>query len=297
MNRKAQIFTVLAILLIMLMFASFEIFSSIRERESIKTRVSSMDSFLNSIEDNLERQMYISGFRILFLAEGKITSQGYYVNVNDFFQEAFFNGTVGGVANQSILTGATYSDFLDSINNKAKKINVVINMANSTINITQEDPWNVKFTLTSDFIMNDREGLASWKKTQVISAYIPVEGFEDPSHVINTRVLRKINKTIYTFDNESIANLSAHFDGKYYIANPDAPSFLKRLEGDFTPDPNGIETFIDTYEIQLQGYSIKPAMSVVDYVYFTDADTGSSVSGMPFYFKIDDGHKPFYQIP
>ena len=68
MNKKAQIFTVLAIVLIMLMFVSFEIFSMIRERDSIKTRVSSMDSFLNSIEDNLERQMYISGFRILFLA-------------------------------------------------------------------------------------------------------------------------------------------------------------------------------------------------------------------------------------
>ena len=145
--------------------------------------------------------------------------------------------------------------------------------------------------------MNDKEGLASWKKSQVISTFIPVGGFEDPSHIINTRVLRKINRTIYSFDNTSIANLSGHFNGKYYIANPDAPSFLKRLEGDFTSDPNGIETFVDTYEIQLQGYPIKSTMSVVDHIYFTDADTGSTVSGMPSGFRIDEGHKPFYQIP
>ena len=48
---------------------AFEIFSVVEQRQPIKMRISSMDSFLFSLEENLERQVYISGFRIIFLAD------------------------------------------------------------------------------------------------------------------------------------------------------------------------------------------------------------------------------------
>jgi len=301
-SKKAQFFSILAILIISLMFFSFEIFSVISERNVIKTRVSTMDNFLNSVEENLERQMFISGFRIIFLAENYITSTGDYINVDSVFNEAFFNGTIYGV-NDSILLGATYDDLLISLNQKAKKINVDITLTNSTINISQDDPWNVKFTLTSDFVMEDKEGLAKWEKTQVISAFIPVTDFEDPIYVVNTlaKVSRKINKTIYEGNYVSgadVSNLLSHVNNGYYAENSDAPSFLKRLEGSVSADPNGIESFVNIPEISQQGITTYEK-TTMDYIYFsTNNPPYYSVSGMPAWFYIDneDDHLNKYQV-
>jgi Flp pilus assembly protein TadG len=300
-NKRAQLFTALSIVLIGLMFISFEIFSYFHERQTIKTRVSSMDNFLFSIEKNLERQMYISGFRILFLAENDIASSGRYVDVDVFFNEAFFNGTVNGVSNDTFLSGSTYNDFINSINNKSVKINVEIILTNSTINVTQVDPWNVKFTLTSDFVMSDKQGLARWDKRQVISTLIPIIGFEDPLYVVNcySRLSRKINKTVYDgnyangFD---VSNLLNHVNNKYYSTSSDAPSFLDRMEGKLSANPNGIESFVIIPELQSQGIPTT-VKSTVDHVYFSGEDIlHYGVDGMPSWFRIDDNHYIKYNL-
>ena len=259
-----------------------------------------MDSFLNSVEKNLERQMYISGYRIIFLAENKITTSGNYINVNNFFNEAFFNGTINGVSDD-ILIGATYNDLNNSLNQKAKKINVEVKLKNSFINISQDDPWNVKFTLVSDFIMQDKENIAKWEKQQIISAFIPVTEFEDPVYVVNTyaKISRKIKTTPYEgnyVNGGDFTNLIEHVSNGYYSANADAPSFLKRLEGSFSSDENGIESFVYIPEISAQGISVSDK-SLIDHIYFSSNNPSySAVSGMPAWFKIDDAHKAKYQI-
>lgn len=297
-NKQAQIFSILAILLISLMFLSFELFSFLQENKSVKTRVETMDSFLSSIEENLMRQVYISGFRILFLAENKITSTGEYINVESFFNEAFFNGSVNNEEN-SILIGATYEDIVNSVNNKAKKINVEVNLSNSFLIINQSDPWNINITLVSDFVMQDKEELAKWEKTQVISTLIPISFFEDPLFIVNSyaRVSRKINQTPYEGD-YTLANLNDHLDKGFYAVNSFGPSFLKRLEGDLSEDPNGIESFVNIPDFSSQGLITKDK-SVVDYIYFSSENPIShTVSGMPSWFKIDseDNHTEKYGI-
>lgn len=305
MNRKGQIFTILAIVLIMLVFLSFEIFSFLHEGKSIRTRVSTMDAFLFSIEQNLERQIYISGFRILFLAEDKITSTGDYINVDDFFNEAFFNGTVGGLEpNNSILLGATYNDLLTSINYYADKINVEITLQNSSLVVSQSDPWNVNVTLISNFMMNDKSGLARWEKVQKISALIPVTYFEDPLFTINSyaKISRKINQTCYEgnyVNGEDVSNLLDHVNQGYYAANPFAPSFLNRLQGNLAADENGIESFVNIPELSAQGLPVYDK-TTIDYIYFNPSNNPGfcTVPGMQSWFKIDDtdGHLEKYEV-
>jgi len=299
MNKRAQIFTVLAIVMIGLLFISFEVYSSARKGNSIQTRVDTMKNFLNSIESNLERQMFISGFRILFLSETEI-ADGNYIDVDDFFNEAFFNGTINEIPEESILPGATYDSITSSINAKASKINVVINMTNPVITIEQVDPWNVKFTLSTTFVMEDKEGLARWEKVQNISAFIPIEGFEDPIFTIEGRVPRQIYKSPYDGyfnDSNDLSNLSLHFYGKYYVNNTDAPSFLNRLEGNLSADPNGIESFVDIHDISAQSLDVDTEKSAVDHIYFgPSGPTGESVSGMPAYLRLDTAHFERYQL-
>ena len=294
-SKKAQLFSILAILIISLMFLSFELFSFIHQKNVIKTRVSTMDSFLYSIEQNLERQIYISGFRILFLAEHHITSTGTYINVDDFFNEAFFNGTVNNISN-NILLGATYSDLINSLNQKASKINVDITLSNTFINISQDDPWHVKFSLVSDFIMQDKGNLAKWEKQQVLSAFIPIEGLEDPLYIVNgyAKVYRTINQTPY--EGSYGSNLLSHVNNGYYATNSFAPSFLNRLEGNLSADENGIESFVNLLEFSQQGIPVLEK-SCIDYIYFSSNNPSYyPVAGMPSWFRIDyeDGHQEKY---
>ena len=291
--KKGQVFTIIAIFLIVLSFLSFEFFAFLQENKSVKTRVATMDSFLSSVEENLERQIYISGFRILFLAESEIVSTGNYISdIDAFFQEAFFNGTVNGVGNNSILLGATYPDLIDSLNDKAININVNITLGNSKLYVNQSDPWNLNITLVSDFLMTDKGDLARWEKVQIISTLIPVTFFEDPVFTINSlaRVSRKVNKTIYEGNyvvGSDVSNLEDHVAKGYYSENTDAPSFLKRFEGDLSPDPNGIESFVNIPEFSAQGITTY-SKTIVDYIYFSASNpTHYGVTGMPSWFRID----------
>jgi len=298
-DRCGQLFTILTILLIALMFVSFEIFSEFHENRAIKTRVSTMDSFLHSIEKNLERQLYIAGFRAIFLAENEITLTGKYIsNITEFFEEAFYNGTVKGVPN-NITLGATYTDMINSVNSKGDKINVNISMTNTSIEFKHNDPWNIRFTMISDFIMQDKQGLARWEKRQNISVLLPIEGFEDPMFIKEARALvsRKINRTVYEgnyTDAGDVSNLKDHVNKEYYAANPNAPSFLNRLEGDFDIDINGIESFV--YIPNLPSDLQNIGETCIDYLYFGSGGAGTSVMGMQDWFRIDDAHKAKYQV-
>ena len=298
MHKKGQMFTLIVIVLIGLLFISFEIFSIAQERNTVKNRISSMETMMFSIEKNMERQMYISGFRTTFLAEQQITNTGQYINVDHFFNEAFFNGSVSG-SNTSIMAGATYSDIIASINQKAAKINVVIALSDPHVIINQEDPWNIKYSLISNFTLEDKSNLARWNKQQIVSAYIPITGFEDPIYIVNTNALisRKINKTLYQgayVNGEDVSNLAAHLSNGYYAANPIAPSFLNRLAGNMSADINGIESFVDLNKLSQQDMETQDK-SCVDYIYFSESNPISfGIQGMPSWFRLDDTHLAFY---
>jgi len=142
-SKKSQIFTLIAIALLFLFFVSYEIYSIMYERQAIKTRVKTMDSFLFSMEKYLERQFYVSGFRILFVSENQITKTGSYIqDFNSFFSEAITQGTVSG-QESDILAGTTLTDIENSVTEKADSMNLYVNFSNINVKVTQEDPWNV----------------------------------------------------------------------------------------------------------------------------------------------------------
>jgi len=209
---------------------------------------------------------------------------------NSSFEEAFFNGTIEGYTDsefEAIMTGAKFSDIVNNIRIKANKINANVSFSNPTMTVSQDDPWNVKITFGSNFVMEDLGGLASWDKTQSIIAYVPIVGFQDPSYFINTGVDVSINQTPYTTFTSS--TLQLHAENTFYLANIDAPSFLDRLEGNIAvSNTNGIESLAVPKLSSISGRSI------VDHEYFSGTG-GSQVSGMPIWFIIDSEHQSIYQ--
>ncbi|MBI2452020.1 hypothetical protein HYV50_02995 [Candidatus Pacearchaeota archaeon] len=297
-NKKGIFFTMMAILIISLFVLSYTFYNEIKEDKSVNNRVNTMNNFLFSVEKDLERQMYIFGFRTIFLIEKKIVETGTYrTNINQTFHEAFFNGTIYGEA-QALLNDAKFSHFNNTINNNAKKINVDIIFSDPKVEVTQDDPWHIKVTLIADLEMSDIGGVALWKKTEKISGRISVENFEDPIYytITSGRASNKITRTPYT-DFSVIADFSEHATNSYYKADSDAPSFLDRLAGNITiANPQGIESIVNLQKLSQQGVSVQEK-STIDHIYFSsDNPSFGCVNGMPSWFRIDDTHADKYNV-
>lgn len=299
-NKKAVIFTTLTIVMLSLFFLGFSMFALVQNRDAINDRVESLNNFVFSVEEDLPRQLYISGFRSIFLFEKMILESGSYIsNFNSTFEELFYNGTLYG-ENQDLMIGATFSEIIDNINIKANKVNANISLSNPFIEIFQEDPWNIKIILRVDMKIKDNAELVLWNKTKEIISYIPIQGFEDPLYIVNGNglVSNKINKTIYSdfVDGTDVSNLLEHLENSYYIESSDAPSFIDRLQGKTSANINGIESLVYLPKLSAQGISIKDKC-VVDYIYFSNNNPSVNiVSGMPSWFKIDDSHLDLYDV-
>lgn len=295
-NKKGIFFTLIAIAAISLFLSGYTFYTNYSERSTIKDRVSTLNNFVFSMEENLERQIFISGFRSLFIMQTESVEQGtYIINATASLNELFFNSTYNGIE-ESIMLGATFSDIQDFIEQKANKVNLDISLSNPSIYLTQTDPWHVDVVLIADFNARDQGGLVSWNKTKTYSAKIPITDFEDPIYLLNTGgiVTNKIEKT--PFSEFTISNLNNHTSGKYYKESTEAPSYLNRLQGSNNPSDFGIESLVYIPQLSNQGISTQDK-SVVDYIYFSSNNPVScKITGMSNWFKLDQAHLADYNV-
>lgn len=294
MNKRGIFFTVLVILILTMFVISFAFYSQIQERKTTQKRIETMNSFLFSIEKDLPRQVYVSGFRTIFLIEGQIVESGSYVSsLDSIFQESFFNGTISGVP-QPLMIGATFPEIQAKMQDKAAKINANITLSNPVLTVTQDDPWNVKFILTTDFLMEDLSGLVFWNKTETTVSYVPVENFDDPIYLVNTGGIFS-NKISKALDVSDFTGMDSNYTK--YMNNSDAPSFLGKLQGLETPDENGIESLVNLEKLSNLGINAKEGVTIVDHSYFSlNPLPGCHVQGKEGWFLLDPGHLAAYGL-
>jgi hypothetical protein len=300
LNKKGFIFTLSAIVLLSLFFLIYGINSLKNQDESTSDRVKSLNSFMFSLEENLQRKVYVSGFRVLFLMQKRIIDTGEFItDFNSTFEEVFYNGTIyNEPQDPDLIKNIVYDEIISEINSEAGKINAQINISNPSISVFQEDPWNVIVLFEADFLLKDKASLVLWNKTQSIKAKIPILGFEDPLYLVNSPITNQYNKTPYTtfVTGSDVSNLKLHLENHYYTNSTLAPSFLDRFENNPGPDTNGIESFVYLPDLSAQGITPKDK-TVVDYIYFSSlTPSDNSVSGMPSWFKLDDAHLNIYNV-
>ncbi|MEM0465881.1 MAG: hypothetical protein QXW97_04255 [Candidatus Pacearchaeota archaeon] len=300
-NKKSMIFTIIAIIILSVFLLTYTVYSIGKDRKSINKRIETMNNYIFSLEKDLPRQLYISGFRIIYIFEKKIIDSGIPINnLNDSFEELFYNGTLYGEP-QILMNGVTYSSILNNVNTKAESFNIFINLTNPELKVSQTDPWNVRIDLKVDLFMMDKGNLAIWNKTEYITTFIPIEFFEDPLYVLNTgkRVTNKIRKTIYLpfVNGTDVTNLNLHSQNSMYINSSDSPSFLERLQGKFDANINGIESLVYLPKLSAQGISVDNSKSCIDHIYFSSNNPSSrNIKGMPNWFRIDDDHLEVYNV-
>lgn len=302
LNKGGMFFTFLAILIISILILSTNFFSVISERTRVQKRVETLNSFVSAVEDDLQRKIYITGFRSIFVFESYINEQGDYINdANIGLQELFFNGTLYGIE-QNVTAGAKFSDIVVDLNSKASKVNAFVSLTNPRINVSQTDPWNLRFVLDAELSIADIGNLVSWNKSISIVSLVPIEEFADPIYAINTngRILNNVSRTPYSVfvNGSNTVNLSDHLENSFYINSSSAPNFLNRLEGDYSASEYGVESLVNLDELAGQGFDIENK-SVVDYIYFSTNNPAAcdvQESGLPSWFKLDTPHLGVYQV-
>jgi hypothetical protein len=301
LNNRGVFFTLMALIVLSIFLFSTVTYSDFLVRESTQKRVESMDNFVFSTEKNIERQMFINGFRTIFAFETKIAEDGNYLNhTQEAFQESFFNGTIYG--HQNNLTAKTnFSEMKSKIEQAANKVNMNILLTNPSLSVGQEDPWNVVYSLTVDFYAFDASGLATWNKTFVVKSKIPIDAFADPVYTVNTNgfVSNKIIKTPYSnfVSGPDVSNLSNHTLNSYYINSSSGPSFLMRLEGNLGPSANGLESLVNLEKLSSLGFTANPGKSIVDYSYFSSNPlNGCNIAGMPSWFRLNNSNTATYGV-
>ncbi len=300
MNKRGIFFTLLSILIISLFFLSYSAHQSSDEMQSLQKRVETMNTFLFSLEKDVSRQIFISGFRGLLSLSFYITSSGNFLDdASKSLEEALVNGTVND-EKMSLMEGFTLEDWNARIKDLADKQNLIVNYTIESVSVTQGDPWNVEINVGIHLIVRDEGNLALFDKKETISTKIPIENFEDSLYLIETNglIVNKIQKSPYTdfVSGNDVSNLSLHSENSYYIESSDAPSFLDRLEGKTTSNTNGIESLVNLPKFAEQGVTIKEK-SVVDHIYFSDNNpTSYQIQGMPSWFRIDVDHLDVYNV-
>ena len=127
-------------------------------------------------------------------------------------------------------------------------------------------------------------------ENKVYYTILNVTNFVDPFMLVLDNKTININSTGFipgstgTFTDQ---NFQLFYTRPEFIADDDAPSFLKRLQGDSSSDANGIETVLNpTYFPNTPGYSN------VDYLYWTHVDGCLLVQPADMY--LDAAHVSYY---
>ena len=311
-NKKGVFYLLISALFVTVMiivFLTYQQYSYVDRQKVVETRITSINDFIKDIDADSKRVIYISGFRALIALEDYVARSGNYLNNSEeMFRIAFFNGTVNG-STVEILENASYSDYLARLKLIAKKIGVDIDINATQVYLSHDTPWSVNITVTTEVNITDKRGLANWHFSKNYSTSASLINIRDPVYSVttfgrvpNTIRISNVTDSDYVNDtNNDTRWLMYHINHSFYVTNPLAPSFLMRMEGNFSNSTEfGIESMVYIPELIIQGVDYSLSKSIIDYVLFTNVSgyglQACSVDNMPAWFRIDINHTNKYEI-
>jgi hypothetical protein len=303
------LYTLIAILLLGILATMFFTQNRINEQEgvtAVSQRVHAVNTYLTSVSADSERAAYIAGFRAFIAMEQHVASTGQYLpDPSSAFLEAFMNGTINGTAYE-IMEDATFSEYIHRTGALAAAQHIRINATVVSTKVWQADPWTVLVNYTMRVNASDDLGTSSWHYNEELTGRVPIIDLRDPLFTARTfgrvqRVIRRTNITTFvddTNDANDTTGLQNHMNESLYLAAGRGPTMLMRFAGNLSDHPYGIESLVDTLELQIQGLDADETASVVDFRYFSGAAADMcDVQNMPITFRIDAAHAQVYQVP
>ncbi|MFT4307801.1 MAG: hypothetical protein ACMXYM_00325 [Candidatus Woesearchaeota archaeon] len=258
-----------------------------RATQSPISIVQSMNAVIDAFEEDLERGVYISSYRTVIGQIEKITQTGeYLVDLNASYHEGMLNRTIEGV-NVSALNGSGLIDWLDRT--RTIYANRGYHFEYEIISLEQyhTTPYAITNAATLTYNLSDPRQERRYERDIRVEVDIPVGGLEDPAYYMASigrisNIVEFTNETdIPTLINWSMMN------SKYRSSNK-SPSFLMRLEGNFSASEHGIESIVSGQRFLVQGVGTYDGRSSIDALYFsTIAHEAQCMSGTPDWFRLD----------
>jgi hypothetical protein len=310
-GRRGYFFSIVAIFMIILfisMIAARDKFRYTEKSLVVSNRVHTINNFIRDFESDLDREMYIGGFRtFLSIHRYMRQSEDFLDDVDQTFFEMFVNGTYNGTIIELLREEGVSSDLMswkDRVNEEAAKMNIRVDIAPRSLELVQVTPWIIRANLHMDVNVSDIRGLAMWTFNKTYSHDFEIEGFEDPLYTIYTegKITYLVNRTRFTSFvhpvTNSTYNLSYHINETMYRESGTAPSYLMRFEGNLSNSTVGIESIVDFLQFNKQNIPVRNKTQV-DYLYFNTASHPPeycNIQNMPYWFRIDQDHAAAYGI-
>lgn len=296
MGLKGMVFTLMAILLIALAVGMVTVpYTAGRQKSQsiLNGRMQSMNMFIHNIEHDAEVAAYTASFRGVIALIEEISNTGAYIDdVDAAMHELMMNATLDGDT-VFVMQNNTLENWTAKIREQADKIGIDLDMDITDIWVYHEDPWHLTTKVAFRCQLDDDRGLASWDFPMNITSRLQIERFSDPLWIVETgnQLARTVNMTPYEenfTEGAGTGNIRDHIEKGYYLAFSAAPSFKKRLEGDLSPDPNGIESLVDKQELEIY-MPVDETKTAVDHIYFGDQDPDAyTFTNMPSKFALDN---------
>lgn len=304
MNRKAYVFSIVALLLIAVFFGLLTLRSEEATRStSVHQHVLSADAFLAQFEEDLPRALRITAYRSLLGLEEHVSSTGEYLsNFSAAFEEIIMNGSVHGVEYE-VMEDATLRVFEERMQEVSNQVGMNLSLAVVEVVASHVSPFDVRITAEVEVLLRTRDAATSWNYTRNLSGEFSIVSLRDPLYTVGTggrvpTVVRPVNvsRPFVTADNDT-THLQVLLNETQYVANSQAPSFLMRFAGNFSASEFGISSLVDVQALDVQEVSVFTDRSAVDFLYFGGSSTSTNqVVNMPSSFVLDDGHLATYDV-
>ena len=277
-GKKAIFFTILSLLFIDVFILSYQVsldYTQSKSFDPIRSRIHSIEDFIDSFEGDANKALYISGYRAMITLNNYVTSYGIIPSeINDsletVYKELLLYGRMGGSSSEAgLMHSQTLPDWLSKIEAFADQLDLnLTGVVFSDINIEHSSPYHLRTSMTMNYTLIDRRGTCSFNRTRHISTTIPIDGWVDPLYALRTGgVLRQIRQTNQTTWNPS--STQEHIAYQMYRNSTSAPSFLDRIQNKTDPTGDyGIEAFLNLASPEINDPSNHQNRSVIDYIYW-----------------------------
>jgi hypothetical protein len=297
MTKKAAFFTIVSLVIVVFLifiYTTSHKSSLIDKSDVIRGRVLSMDSFIEDVEHDVERGLYISAMRSLIGMSEYMTENGtFFTDFVASFNEIMLNGTIdNNIIN--ITKNASFGDWIRKIEDLGRKLDIDVSIDNMTVSPYHKDPWNVNVNVIGIMNLTDMKGLASWTRAMNVTATISIDNFEDPLYTVTSagKFANKIEKTNVTGFSDT-DDLILHANNSWYIESSKAPNFLMRFSNNLSSSAYGIESIVNVDDLQLAVPELyRSGASCVDYIYFGNYSISNcrvnETKDIISWFRLDD---------
>jgi len=256
MNKRGIVFTFIAVILLSILILMFLIQSNKKtELEITKSSVqtTTLNSFVKSLKtEYIPRAIEVSSNQaILALLDYMEKNQRFLLNseidiINSTLTGHDPEGNELGMMlyyEDEELIDYTIHSALDEVKDLAEQTQINFSFDPYNLNISQKDSWTLEVIIYNfEFTVASLDGKTRWEDTINISTELSITNYRDPIILLNESLnitIEKADTTTYPSMDGNIDKIVNQTENHTFNTNPDAPSFLQRLEYDLTLNPEG----------------------------------------------------------